>query len=225
MSAAGAWSSPCANEALQQRRARLRAMDPYGRGIASVFAPLIDLADCRECDMCGGCKTHEGCLTDLRHIEFFLQFATPGEAACGGRGEVGGEEYACALPRGHRGGWHRARGGSSWPVSRALPPVFRFLAFSRITDVADFDFPDDLLDLQRAWYAADIRCVEAGAALPPARDVAAGVAEPTTGQQAELSEARAERLRVTEALQGHSWWATVEDRFGAKAALRKAARP
>ncbi len=45
--------------------------------------------------------------------------------------------------------------------------------------MTDFDFPADLLDLQRAWYAADARCVEAGAALPSGRDVAAGVAEPT----------------------------------------------
>lgn len=90
--------------------------------------------------------------------------------------------------------------------------------------MADFDFPADLLDLQRAWYGADARCEEAGAALPPARDVAAGVAEPTAQQQAELAEARAERLRITEALQDHGWWATVEakHKLEAKAALRVA---
>lgn len=92
--------------------------------------------------------------------------------------------------------------------------------------MADFDFPPDLLDLQRAWYAANTRCVEAGAALPSGRDVAAGVAEPTEQQQAELAEARAERLRITEALQGHGWWVTVEakHKLPAKAALRVAAR-
>lgn len=92
--------------------------------------------------------------------------------------------------------------------------------------MADFDFPPDLLDLQRAWYAADARCVEAGAALPSGRDVAAGVAEPTAEQQAELVKARTERLRITEAMQDHGWWATVESkhRLAAKATLRKAAR-
>lgn len=90
--------------------------------------------------------------------------------------------------------------------------------------MADFDFPGDLIDLQRAWYAADARCVEVGAAQPSATDVAAGVAELTAEQQAALEEARAERLRITEALQGHNWWGTVEDRFAAKAALRDAAR-
>jgi len=90
--------------------------------------------------------------------------------------------------------------------------------------VADFDFPADLLDLQRAWYAADQRCEEVGAAFPPAQDVAAGVAEPTAQQQAELAEARAERLRITEEMQGHPWWAGVGDRHAAKAALRDAAR-
>lgn len=92
--------------------------------------------------------------------------------------------------------------------------------------MADFDFPADLLDLQRAWYAADARCEEASAALPPARDVAAGVAEPTAEQQSELAEARAERLRVTEALQDHGWWASVgtKHKLAAKAALRVAAR-
>lgn len=95
-----------------------------------------------------------------------------------------------------------------------------------IDAVANFDFPADLLALQRAWYAADARCEEAGAALPPARDVAAGVAAPTAEQQAELAEARAERLRITEALQEHGWWPTVKakHKLAAKAALRAAAR-
>lgn len=92
--------------------------------------------------------------------------------------------------------------------------------------MADFDIPADLIELQRAWYGADARCEEAGAALPPARDVATGVAEPTAQQQAKLAETRAERLRITEALQEHGWWATVDTKhkLEAKAALRVAAR-
>lgn len=90
--------------------------------------------------------------------------------------------------------------------------------------VADFDFPPDLIDLQRAWYAADARCAEIAASHPSAVDVVAGVAVRTEQQDAELAEARAERLRLTEALQGHGWWATVDDRLAAKAALRTAAK-
>lgn len=89
--------------------------------------------------------------------------------------------------------------------------------------MADYDFPPDLLDLQRAWYAADARCEEISASLPRAADVVAGTA-PTGEQQDKLAAARAERLRLTEALQGHDWWTTVDDRLAAKAALRKAAR-
>jgi hypothetical protein len=93
-----------------------------------------------------------------------------------------------------------------------------------ITGVTNFDIPGDLVDLQRAWYAADARCDELAAALPSALDVVAGTAAPTPEQEAELAEARAERLRLTEELQGHGWWAAVDDKLAAKAALRKAAR-
>lgn len=90
--------------------------------------------------------------------------------------------------------------------------------------MADYDFPPDLLDLQRAWYAADARCEEISAALPRAADVVSRHAAPAAEQEAELAEARAERLRLTQALQDHTWWATVDDRLAAKAALRLAAR-
>lgn len=66
--------------------------------------------------------------------------------------------------------------------------------------MADFDIPADLVDLQRAWYAA-------------------GAAAPTPEQEAELTAAREERLQLTEAIHDHDWWSTVDDRLGAKAAL------
>lgn len=92
--------------------------------------------------------------------------------------------------------------------------------------MADFDFPPDLVELQRAWYTEDARCEEIAASLPSAADVAAGLVEPTSQQRTQLDAARAERLRLTEALQDHSWWTTVEGkhRLEAKAALRDAAR-
>ncbi|WP_329521137.1 hypothetical protein [Spirillospora sp. NBC_01491] len=87
--------------------------------------------------------------------------------------------------------------------------------------MADFDFPDDLLQLQRDFYAADRRCGEISASHPRAADIVTGVAEVTAEQRAELAAARAERLRITEQMQGHTWWETV-DVAAAKAALRKA---
>lgn len=90
--------------------------------------------------------------------------------------------------------------------------------------MADYDFPADLLQLQRDWYAADTRCVEIGASHPPAVDVVAGTAQVSEAQHQELKRARAERWALTEELQGHAWWASVDDKVAAKAALRKAAQ-
>jgi hypothetical protein len=90
--------------------------------------------------------------------------------------------------------------------------------------VADYDFPPDLLQLQRDWYAADARCVEIGASHPAAVDVVAGTAQVSEAQHQELKRARAERWALTEELQGHAWWGTVDDKLAAKAALRKAAQ-
>jgi hypothetical protein len=90
--------------------------------------------------------------------------------------------------------------------------------------VADYDFPPDLLQLQRDWYAADARCVEIGASHPAAVDVVAGTAQVSDAQYRELKDARAERWLLTEQLRGHAWWASVDDTPAAKAALRAAAR-
>jgi hypothetical protein len=90
--------------------------------------------------------------------------------------------------------------------------------------VTDYDFPPDLLDLQRAWFAADARCVEIAASHPRAVDQVAGTARVSDAQHAELKQARAERWALTEELQDHTWWGTVQDRLAAKAALRKAAQ-
>lgn len=115
----GGYGSDCGNLWLQRRRAELHAEDP--RNLQPVFVDFPDLADCRECDMCGGCETHEGCLTDLNHIEWFMVFASPGEAVCGAEGVLHGRNYTCALPAGHGDDWHTARTGDGWPVVRPLP--------------------------------------------------------------------------------------------------------
>lgn len=75
------------------------------------------LADCRECHMCGGCETHDGCATDWNHIVWFAQFASPGEPVCIATGAPQGRPARrCALPAGHCGGWHLAVDGSGWPT-------------------------------------------------------------------------------------------------------------
>jgi hypothetical protein len=80
-----------------------------------------DLADCRECEMCGGCEVHEGCTTDLNHIGWFLRFASPGERACGDTGTLSGRSTVCALQAGHGGEWHQERGGAGWRIAGGVP--------------------------------------------------------------------------------------------------------
>jgi hypothetical protein len=63
------YGSPCGNLSLQRHRAALHAQDP--RHVPPVFIDFPDLADCRECECCGGCETHEDCLTDIHHIEYW----------------------------------------------------------------------------------------------------------------------------------------------------------
>lgn len=93
-----------------------------------------------------------------------------------------------------------------------------------IVPVADFDFPPDLIDLQRRFDAADLRCEEVAATLPAGVDVAAGTASVSEEQQAELRDARAVRLELAQALQAHEWWTTVDNVFEAKQALRRVSR-
>lgn len=85
-----------------------------------------------------------------------------------------------------------------------------------------YDFPPDLLDLQRAFLTLDARCQEISAGLPTASDIIAG----TPVDFGELDKARAERLNIVEALSAHPWWETLDkgDRGNAKTALRAAAQ-
>lgn len=88
--------------------------------------------------------------------------------------------------------------------------------------MSDFDFPADLLELQRAYNAADARCVEIGNALPGARAIIEGADVDFT----ELGQARAERLDLAVQLQQHPWWETLDksNRVNGRLALRKAAQ-
>lgn len=109
----GLRGSPCGDLAEQRERQALHARDP--RYPASVHVSFPELADCRECPVCGDCETHQGCLTDLAHMEWHAQFASPGEPACVALGVIAGRSgFACALPIGHGGELHKDRLGNGW---------------------------------------------------------------------------------------------------------------
>lgn len=93
-----------------------------------------------------------------------------------------------------------------------------------IVFVADYDFPPDLIDLQRNFDAADRECVERSAAMPSGVEIVEGNIGDIAEQQNALKAARARRLQLAEALQRHEFWTTVDNRFKAKDALRAVAR-
>lgn len=90
--------------------------------------------------------------------------------------------------------------------------------------MAEYDFPDDLLQLRRAWLEADARCDEIAARLPSSVDVVALEAEKDEEGIASLVEARSERLELTEEINRHAFWEGCDNRYSAWMALNKAAK-
>jgi hypothetical protein len=90
--------------------------------------------------------------------------------------------------------------------------------------VADYDFPADLLEAQRAFWAADTRVEEIGALFPPPTAIADGTAAAPEELRQALHEARADRGRHLDVLYGHSWWGGVDDQNKAREALKATAR-
>ncbi len=88
--------------------------------------------------------------------------------------------------------------------------------------MADFDIPADLLDLQRAFYAADAECERIGNALPSSTEIYRGADVDWTL----LDQARAKRMEILDRLHAHPWFDSLEDsrRSAARIALRAAAR-
>jgi hypothetical protein len=74
--------------------------------------------------------------------------------------------------------------------------------------MAEYDFPDDLLDLQREFFAAEKAWKEAGKR---------GDAEATTAAYQRTQDAAM-------ALHRHPWMNATENRYKARLALREAAR-
>ncbi|GAA4221588.1 hypothetical protein FHR32_005147 [Streptosporangium album] len=88
--------------------------------------------------------------------------------------------------------------------------------------MAEYEFPPDLLDAQRAYVAAHARVQEVTDALPSSMATLAGEAEVSEEQREELAAARAERLRWVSVLYAdHPWWATVDNPAKARAALQE----
>lgn len=82
--------------------------------------------ECVECELDGGCATHE-CYADeqsaVLHMDWFRDFASPGEPECGSVGGPPGQllRYAprpCQLRAEHGGRKHRSRIGWAWPMTR-----------------------------------------------------------------------------------------------------------
>lgn len=86
------------------------------------------------------------------------------------------------------------------------------------------DFPQDLIDAQRAYYAAEAEVERVTNALPSSVDVVAGTATFTDKQRAELAAARAERLRLVDILYRHPFREGVDDQHAARLELQRQAR-
>jgi len=72
--------------------------------------------------------------------------------------------------------------------------------------MADYDLPDDLIALRRAYLAADAGLQAAGRAVPPHSAVAAGEANPATDDQRQAWwDAQREAREFAVAIQGHQW--------------------
>ncbi|MEV0830924.1 MULTISPECIES: hypothetical protein [Streptosporangiaceae] len=90
--------------------------------------------------------------------------------------------------------------------------------------MADYEFPDDLLAAQRAYYKADEHVQEATDEMPSSVDVLAGEAQVSQEQRDELAAARTARLDALDILNRHPFWAAMDNRHAAWMALQKAAR-
>lgn len=88
--------------------------------------------------------------------------------------------------------------------------------------MADYEFPPDLLEAQRAYYAADAQVQEVTAAMPSSQEILEGAI--SEEQREQLAAAREARLQALEALNRHPWWGGERDRYAAWMALQKAAK-
>ena len=90
--------------------------------------------------------------------------------------------------------------------------------------MADFDLPPDLIELRRAFLAAEEHLRELGAAQPAPTAIAAGEAELTDEQREEWQAAHDKTRDLAGEIHRHPWWGTVDNRQSAATALDEAAK-
>ncbi|MBO3751515.1 hypothetical protein J5X84_36045 [Streptosporangiaceae bacterium NEAU-GS5] len=90
--------------------------------------------------------------------------------------------------------------------------------------MADLEFPPELIEAQRAYWAAERRVADIVARLPSGSAIALGQAAVSEEDRRELAAARAERGRLIDQLYGHPFWQGHAAPEHAREALRRAAR-
>ncbi|GII89447.1 hypothetical protein Ssi03_74370 [Sphaerisporangium siamense] len=93
-----------------------------------------------------------------------------------------------------------------------------------MADDTEIEFPADLLQAQRDYYAADAEVERLVAQLPSSVDVVAGEAAWDEDLRAAVEGARAERGRLVGILYGHEYWETAMDKYARRLELQKLAR-
>jgi soluble cytochrome b562 len=90
----------------------------------------------------------------------------------------------------------------------------------------DITLPPDLIQLRKAFNAAQGRLRAAGQALPSYASIEAGEAEPATEEQRqEWQDAQEECRRLAREIDQHPHWAEAPDRKAARTALDAITEP
>ncbi|MBB2749204.1 UNVERIFIED_ORG: hypothetical protein FHR35_009117 [Microbispora rosea subsp. rosea] len=92
--------------------------------------------------------------------------------------------------------------------------------------MAEYDFPAELVEAQRAFLDAEAKLAELNALFPPPTAIAAGETSVPEGLRRAHDEVWAKQSRALDVLYGHERWKTIprEERFEARMQLRRAAR-
>ncbi|MUN41384.1 hypothetical protein [Actinomadura litoris] len=90
--------------------------------------------------------------------------------------------------------------------------------------MSDLDIPSDLVQAKTDFLRAETRLADLSREQPPSTQIAAGAAQVTDEQQATWDETWAWLQALTAEIQGHPWWAGVDDVPEARAALMVAAK-
>lgn len=92
------------------------------------------------------------------------------------------------------------------------------------TNLADYEPPADLLELKRAFLAAEVKRREVGQAMPAPTAVAAKEAELSDEERQAWKDACDESGRLASEIHRHPWWETVDNRYDADMQLLKLAK-